>query len=1014
MSVSELKICASTFTISGFAALSEEERNSRVKLLLPEKSLRNWGLVNSTVERASLNTLMLPVWARECIQKLDSGEMEVKVPAMEGFGCSKILKDSDGAYLGGLMGPISITTGNIDDNANLMQVTPENCSFLDAAFSQQWNMAKNGEEFRSQLEILSSSFPASCVYYKACEKLLIPEDLPQDANQEGGFFASRFWNEDLLQFQRDGVLSLINTIEKHNGCILADSVGLGKTYEALAVIKYYESQRKRALVLAPKRLIANWSIFKENVRTNPYADEPFKYDLLKHTDLPKDGPDWANFRWEAYDLVVVDESHNFRNHRTQQYQALMNKVIKGCQQKTKVLLLSATPVNNKVADLRNQINLISANQDNFLLAHGIESVMQTTRKADACFNEWINTVNDRSTASLARNLGQDYLKLLDLLTVARSRHHVKMYYPGDEKATFPERLVPINKYPSEEHGAVLPISLINDLLLGVEDNGEYNGGLRMASYRPLRYLKREFEHQYAEKYDQKLPEVHFRQSDREKQLGGLMLNNLFKRMESSVHSFAKTLDNMIQSAQQLLDALQNENTEEICAQAGDEEASLRDQNDELRDLVGNGRIQVQRQHVNVAVWVNDLESDISILNQAKEMIRHCVCENDAKLGTLREMILDKQNRPINAGNKKVLIFSVFTDTVKYIYNSLQQDLREHGLHMAYITGSGNGSNLDDLRNSQEDILCAFSPRSKKANVDGPQIDVLVATDCISEGQNLQDCDYLINYDIHWNPTRIIQRFGRVDRIGSTNTCLQLVNMWPMSELDEYIGLERRVRGRMAMLDLAGAGFGNVLEVENDPDFDFRSSQLRRMQDSVEDLDDSDEVATLSHLQDLNMQQYRADFRNYRSAHEGFIENLPPYFSSVLDVNDTTTQTGAFFLLRSHRRVENPYYLVRVRDLDGELSISAEPKPCLDELKKIASMRESVDESAVNKFNGLTENGYNMQRCRDLLSAAVQHISGHDEQNAARSIFVTGGTLIGRKGKSQSLNDFEVLGALYLV
>ena len=605
MPVSELKICASSFTISGFAALSEEERNSRVKLLLPEKSLRNWGLVNSTVERASLNTLMLPVWARECIQKLDSGEMEVKVPAMEGYGCSKIWKDSDGSYLGGLMGPISITSGSIDDNVNLMQAPPENCGFLDTVFSQQWNMANDGEEFRSQLETLSSSTPASYIYYKACEKLLVSEDLPQEANQEGGFYDSLIWGK-LLKFQKDGVLSLINTIEKLNGCILADSVGLGKTYEALAVIKFYEAQGKRVLVIAPKRLRENWSIYIQNVENNPFVNDRFRYDLINHTDLRRNdghayGINWAQFRWNDFDLVVIDESHNFRN-RTQAYDALMKKIIKDSLRKTKVLLLSATPVNNKVADLRNQINLISADKDNFLMSYGIESVMQTTRIAEARFRDWLNAEGDRATSALAKSLGHDYLKLLDLLTVARSRHHVQMYYKDDKMATFPTRLTPINKYPSEVYGRVLPIAEINDLLLG-ENGEEHHGGLSMASYRPLRYVKAEFASEYAEKYDQQLNVVRFRQADRENQLSGLMLMNLFKRMESSVNSFAKTLDNMIHSAEQLMQRLADAEVNQLCIQAGDEESVLREQSEQIEDFVGNGRIQVQRQHVDVDAYI---------------------------------------------------------------------------------------------------------------------------------------------------------------------------------------------------------------------------------------------------------------------------------------------------------------------------------------------------------------------------------------------------------------------------
>ncbi len=609
-----------------------------------------------------------------------------------------------------------------------------------------------------------------------------------------GFKETEVWNK-LYKFQKDGVIGAIDKIEKHGGCIIADSVGLGKTFSALAVIKYYELRNHRVLVLAPKKLRENWTIYTLNDKRNILLKDRFNYDVLNHTDLSRETGysgeiNLETINWSNYDLVVIDESHNFRNNNARnekvtRYSKLLNDVIRSGAE-TKILMLSATPVNNRMTDLKNQINFITEGIDNAFDSEGIPSVELTLRKAQLVFNKWTELEeSERTLDTFMEMMDMDYFKLLDTVTIARSRKHIEKYYDVAEIGKFPKRLKPINiksnidemnEFPSLEH--------VNKVIRN----------LNLSTYAPLKYVLPEKRVEYDKKYDTAVKggQSVFRQVDREQSLVNLMRVNILKRMESSINSFGITMAKLLKQIDYTLDKIEKN---QMHFDSSLNIADIEIDDDRLEDsLIGN-KVKVLIQDMDLIKWKQDLEDDKKKLEELIYEAAKVVKNRDAKLNSLKEKIIDKINNPLNEGNKKIIIFSAFADTANYLYESLSPWIKdEFKLHTALVTGSGdnkctlNGVNKKDLNA----VLTNFSPKSKEREKIFPdmkeEIDILIATDCISEGQNLQDCDYLINYDIHWNPVRIIQRFGRIDRLGSKNNSIQLVNFWPNMELDEYITL----------------------------------------------------------------------------------------------------------------------------------------------------------------------------------------------------------------------------------
>ena len=831
----------------------------------------------------------------------------------------------------------------------------------------------------------------------------------------------------LFKFQRDGVVGAIDKLNRFGGCIIADSVGLGKTFEALAIIKYHELRNDRVLVLAPKRLRDNWTLYKANDKRNILAADRFNYDVLNHTDLSRDGGtsgdiDLSHVNWGNYDLVVIDESHNFRNKATHKgkesrYDRLMRRIIKEGV-KTRVLMLSATPVNNRLADLRNQIAFVTEGDDTALLEHGIASIEATTRKAQAQFNRWLAMDESEKTPSkLVEMLGFDYFTLLDHLTIARSRRHIEKYYGTSETGRFPDRLPPINIKADVDLAG--EFRAIRDINLEIRR-------LTLASYAPLRYVLPHKQAAYDAKYSTQVRggEGFFRQVDREESLIHLLRVNVLKRMESAVSSFTLTVQRQLRDVEATLAHIES-HTDEL------EEIDIADvdiDDPAFEALLVGRKVKVLLGDVDLIRWKQDLIEDRNRLATLLAAAKQVDAARDAKLAALRQMIEDKCRHPINSGNQKIIVFTAFSDTAHYLYAQLAPWAKSTlGIDAALVTGSaGIQTTLPGLRKSMSGVLSAFAPRAKERPEElaaEGEIDLLIATDCISEGQNLQDCDWLINYDIHWNPVRIIQRFGRIDRIGSPNESIQLVNFWPNMELEEYINLEQRVSGRMVLLDISATGEENLIEQQSgNPmnDLEYRRKQLLKLQDTVIDMED---LSTGVSITDLTLTDFRIDLAQYLKAHPGKLDTQPLGTYAVTTTLDADIPPGVIFCLQAcgpaaDKAKESdyplaPHYLVHVGDDGAVLLPYPQAKRILDRLKRLALGRELPDAGACAKFDKATKQGEDMRHAQKLLAAAVASVAGKNEERAVASLFTPGGTHA-IKGEFAGSNDFEVVAFMVIL
>jgi hypothetical protein len=832
----------------------------------------------------------------------------------------------------------------------------------------------------------------------------------------------------LYRFQRDGVVGALDKLNRFGGCIIADSVGLGKTFEALAIIKYHELRNDRVLVLCPKLLRDNWTLYKANDRRNFLAPDRLNYDVLNHTDLSRDGGasgdiDLAHVNWGNYDLVVIDESHNFRNKKTPRvgsetrYDRLMRRVIKEGV-KTRVLMLSATPVNNRMADLRNQIAFATEGDDTALMDLGIGSIDSTTRLAQKQFNRWLELDDgERTSTRLIEMLGFDYFTLLDLLTIARSRKHIEKYYGTAETGRFPERLKPINiKADVDRAGEFRAIREINQEIRR----------LKLASYAPLSYVLPHKQEAYDKKYSTEIRggEGFFRQADREESLIHLMRVNVLKRMESAVPSFALTVQRQLRDVEATLARIESQAQE--LEEIEIEDVDLDDP--AFESLLVGRKVKVLLKDVDLVRWKQDLIEDRNRLATLHTEAAQIDASRDAKLAALRDVIEHKCKNPINPGNRKVIVFTAFADTARYLYDQLAQWAKSTlGIDTALVTGTGsNQVTLPGLRKNLASILTAFSPLSKERPEDfagDGNLDLLIATDCISEGQNLQDCDWLINYDIHWNPVRIIQRFGRIDRIGSPNARIQLVNFWPNMELEEYIKLEQRVSGKMVLLDISATGEENLIELQSGNqmnDLEYRRKQLLKLQDAVIDLED---LSTGVSIADLTLTDFRIDLAQYLKAHPGVLESLPLGICAVTTTTEAEIASGIIFCVRAEgdaakRIPEAGYplganYLVHVDDDGTVLLPYTQAKQILDRLKRLCLGRDLPDAGACARFDKATKQGEDMRTAQRLLATAVASVVGENEERAVASLFFPGGTHA-MKGEFAGINDFEVLAYLVVL
>lgn len=852
------------------------------------------------------------------------------------------------------------------------------------------------------------------------------EDISEDVlpNEATGFKQSKIWNL-LYNFQKDAVLAIINKLEKYNGCILADSVGLGKTFTALAVIKYYENRNKSVLVLCPKKLSENWNTYKGNYINNPIAEDRLRYDVLYHTDLSREhgksnGIDLDRLNWGNYDLVVIDESHNFRNGgeisgedaKENRYLKLMNKVIRAGV-RTKVLMLSATPVNNRFIDLKNQLALAyegDSTQINEKLDTST-SIDEIFRRAQKAFNVWSRLpAEERTTDALLKMLDFDFFEVLDSVTIARSRRHIEKYYDTTDIGKFPERLKPISLRPClTDLGDAINYNQIYELLIS----------LNLSIYTPTYYIMSSRLSKYEDLTHNKGTSL--TQKGREEGIRRLMSINLLKRLESSVYAFRLTIDRVYQLIQSTIETIHAyQSGEQILDLQELSDASEFDLDDQNTDYFSVGRkIKIDLADMDYLSWLRDLEKDADNLQLLSLMIGDITPEHDTKLQTLLNLIRDKQEHPINSGNRKIIIFTAFSDTADYLYQQVAPFVKQNfGLNTAEVTGTVDGrTTIPRLRADLNTVLTCFSPISKGRDILMPgsteELDILIATDCISEGQNLQDCDYLINYDIHWNPVRIIQRFGRIDRIGSRNQVIQLVNFWPDMDLDEYINLKSRVETRMKISVMTSTGDDDPINSEEKGDLEYRRQQLKRLQEEVVDIE---EMSSGISIMDLGLNEFRLDLLEYMKHHHD-VETTPHGMHAVVPAREDAP-AGAIFVLRNvndsvnvdHRNRIHPFYMVYI-GMDGEILCDyLNPKQMLDTIRLLCRGRTEPISDLCRKFNQETDDGRNMAEMSELLSEAVNSIIDVKEESDIDSLFKSGGTTA-LLSQISGLDDFELISFL---
>ncbi len=898
-----------------------------------------------------------------------------------------------------------------DDSSRMQEVTDEVIDNITAAYNEN-----------------SPDFIYFVTLYNIFNEFL--EDISEDVlpNEASGFKESKIWSM-LYNFQKDAALAIINKLEKYNGCILADSVGLGKTFTALAVIKYYENRNKTVLVLCPKKLTNNWNTYKDNYVNNPIASDRLRYDVLYHTDLNRtsgtsNGLDLDRINWGNYDLVVIDESHNFRNggkiidnpdesDKENRYVKLLKKVIRAGV-KTKVLMLSATPVNNRFNDLKNQLALAYEGHSDY-----IDEKLNTTRPIDEIFKNAQRAFNtwskwepcDRTTENLLKMLDFDFFEVLDSVTIARSRKHIQKYYDTSDIGTFPTRLKPISLQPqlTDLKEAINYNEIFEQLML-----------LTLTIYTPTHYILSSKMEKYAELYEDNKVNVGFTQANREQGIRRLTAINLMKRMESSVYSFNLTLiriKDLIESTINTIDQFDKHSTTslDLIDISDIDEFDAEDQNSDELFSFGK-KVKINLADMDYVSWRVSLKKDADILELLTFMVGDITPEHDSKLQELFGVIDQKINHPINEGNKKIIIFTAFADTADYLYDNVSRYAKEkYDLNTAMVSGMVEGrTTCSKLKSDLNTVLTCFSPISKDKNLlmpnDTTEIDFLIATDCISEGQNLQDCDYLINYDIHWNPVRIIQRFGRIDRIGSRNKVIQLVNFWPDVTLDDYINLKAKVETRMKIVDMTATGDDNLLSDEEKTDLEYRKAQLKRLQDEVVDLEDMSNGIS---IMDLGLNEFRLDLLEYIKNHPD-IDKSPFGLHSIAPVGEETP-AGVIYVLKNRSNSVNidnqnrlhPFYMVYIGN-DGEVICDhLSPKQMLDKLRFLCKGRTEPLPDLYKAFNRETHDGRNMTLYSKLLGDAIASIIEVKDESDIDS-FLDGGQVSFLTNEIKGLDDFELI------
>lgn len=1023
------------------------------KNLDPEKmNVKEFKIQDDTLEIPLENRLHQKKVAKLCSEWIKN-KVEVKSLIKPNFLHGKLyLIEQANGNKEAISGSSNFTTNGIglgqgkNMELNLVVDSKNQLNELKDWFDELWNDKELVEDVKEDVlkyinQIYSENEP-EFVYFKTLYTLFSDFLKEQKNNslldEESGFFESEIWNM-LYDFQKDGVKGAINKILKNNGCIIADSVGLGKTFEALAIIQYFTLKRKKILVLCPKKLSSNWTVYqtsKNNV-LNPFKKDEYKYHVLYHTDLGRitgksaaDGQDFKNFDWAAYDLVVIDESHNLRGNQTEKTDDngdkrmnrtkwLMDKVIKGGID-TKVLLLSATPVNNTLKDLRNQIYYITGGKNNALSEVGINSIEQTIATAQRQFTLWADPKKNpsRSSKQLFERLDASFFKLLDEMTIARSRKHIKEFYDVNAIGTFPERLKPISIYSPIDSQDDFPSYQMIDKMIS-----EY----KLSLFSPFTYVKDEKKKEYAAKRGTAVET--YSQEDRENYLIGMMKVNFLKRLESSIHSFMLSLERTIEKIVNLENLIKKYKETGISETVENEIENIAIEDDEFE--IGD-KLKYKLCDMKLDEWLKDLSNDRKALKILYQSAKEVDSTRDEKLNNLKELIEKKCKNPINNDNKKVVVFTAFSDTAEYLYKNIKKWAKsELGLESAFVCGDKSDATFGDK--DFDSILVNFSPISKKrANIENAdtsnEISILIATDCISEGQNLQDCDYLVNFDIHWNPVRIIQRFGRIDRIGSKNTKIQLVNFWVTEDLDEYLNLKTRVESRMTLVDITATGEDDVLQLEKqdtenllNEEEKFRSNQLKRLKDEVLDLEDLDESISLT---DFTLDDFRMELSAYLNSNEKRLKDSPDGIYAIVPASEKydVIKPGVIYCLKQKnvntesRTVNplNPYFLVYVLD-DGNVRYTfSNAKQILEIFRETCEGKHIPYEELCDMFNKETDDGENMGKYVELLKKGADAcVSSFRKKEGIKLTQSRTALLISKDKKTSNMNDFELISWLII-
>ena len=1039
--LSEIESLQFVFTAPTFVPneVTDRIRKQKREFFIP-KARRESGLYGTEFEIQLRNKLTQRAIARECAQwireKAEFRSNTTKAPMQQFMHVAK--SGSEVAYMP-ISGFTAVDLGYQKSDAVSNLVTcfnnPNETKIYLQLFDQIWSDPEKAKDVTDaiceHIETVYQENSPERIYFIILYNIFheFLEEIDDDVlpNDLTGYRESTIWNK-LFNFQRDAATGIINKLETHNGCILADSVGLGKTFTALAVIKYYELRNKSVLVLCPKKLTDNWQNYNKNLKTNIFFKDRLNYDILCHTDLSRDsgeslGIPLSRVNWGNYDLVVIDESHNFRNneiykdHETR-YQRLMNKVIRDGV-KTKVLMLSATPVNNRFTDLRNQLALAYEGQSETLSKNlkTQTSIEEIFRRAQKVFNDWSSLPPEKRTAdSILNALDFDFFEVLDAVTIARSRKHIEMFYDMTDIGKFPERLEPLSFR--------CPITKRPDVM-GFNEIFTQLSQLKLAVYAPISYVHDSCLRKYEELYDTQIEggRGRLRQADREHSLQALMTTNLLKRLESSVEAFRRTLRSLDDNISRTLDAIAKfENIGGggvFTTETGDFDEDDEDFSGVNEFTVGQ-KIQISLADMDLPSWKRDLMTDLNLIKNLITSMDKVKPADDAKCQHLLSQIEQKIKKPLNPGNQKLLIFTAFADTATYLYDNLAPVAQQLGLHVGKVTGSDAPKTTLNKSYDFNSVLTLFSPRSKeKASVlpnESAEVDILIGTDCISEGQNLQDCDFLINYDIHWNPVRIIQRFGRIDRIGSPNAHIQLANYWPDITLDEYINLKERVENRMVLADITATGDDNVLTAKSN-DIAYRKEQLKRLQGGIIEIED---VKGGIFITDLGLNDFRMDLLNYVKEN-GSLDNVPFGMHAVVTAQkELGLHPGVIFALKNiHDGVNinrqnrlHPFYLVYIGD-DGQIIINhTEVKHLLDLVRASCKGRIQPIRDVCRTFNERTNDGRKMGFYSDLLNKAILSMIEVKEEKDIESLF-NGGRTTALTHTIKGLDDFELIAFLVI-